>query len=88
MTSCYSTQIVLDRDQSRSQVQDNTPSYEDHFDSYVFGRVGKNQVNLQQVCMDQTALKAEYLETSEDIVIGLFTFGIYTPSTVRVWCGD
>jgi Bor protein len=62
--------------------------YEDYFDSYLFGIVGENDVNVQQVCVDQTPLGLIRRRTLTDVSLAVLTLGIYTPFTVRVWCGD
>jgi hypothetical protein len=62
--------------------------YEDYFDYYFFGLIGENHVDVQRVCMDQKPYAVRRLRSGEDFFISLVTFGIYTPATVRVWCGD
>jgi len=64
------------------------PVYEDYFNYYLFGFVGKATVNLQKVCVDQKPYALQRTFTFDDGLITLVTLGIYTPMTVRVWCGD
>ncbi|MGE4131483.1 MAG: hypothetical protein AB7F86_07575 [Bdellovibrionales bacterium] len=63
-------------------------SYEDYFDSYFWGFVGKNSVSLEQACVDQRPLAFEKRRSGEDIFLTAITLGIYTPTTVRIWCGN
>ena len=64
------------------------PSYVDYFDYYWFGFSGQPTVNLQKVCLDQRPHAIQRMKTPEDVVISVFTLGIYSPATVRVWCGE
>lgn len=84
LSGCMSTRVVYEaRWQAHSRA-----TYEDYFDYYLFGLVGHPTLDVQKVCMDQKPYAVHRLRTSEDSLIGLFTLGIYTPATVRVWCGD
>jgi hypothetical protein len=64
------------------------PAYEDYFDQYLLGLVGKPTLNLQKVCMDQKPRAFQYFKSAEDVALTALTVGIYSPVTVRVWCGD
>lgn len=64
------------------------PTYTDYFDYYVFTLVGKNTVNLAQVCMDQKPLGFQRVKLPDDIILSVITLGIYSPVTVKVWCGE
>ena len=84
LTSCMSTRIHYHSEWKRHQ----KPSYEDYFDYYLFGLVGHNRVSLQRVCLDQKPHGVQTIISSEDGWLTLVTLGIYSPMTVRVWCGD
>jgi len=84
LTGCMSTQVALDSRFQPSQ----PPAYEDYFDYYWFGLSGNSTVDLQKVCVDQKPYGFRRLRSLQDGFIGIITLGIYTPVTVRVWCGD
>jgi hypothetical protein len=63
-------------------------SFEDYFDYYLFGFVGNPTLNLQKICVDQKPYGFVRVQSAEDVVFELMTLGIYSPRTVRVWCGD
>jgi hypothetical protein len=84
VSSCVSTQIVLQPKADTHRRAD----YEDYFDYYAFGLIGDNSVDVQKACMDQKPQKIQRLRSFEDGLISFYTLGIYTPLTVRVWCGD
>ena len=84
ISGCVSTEVVF----KGRGAQQTKPSYEDYFDYYLFGFVGHNSVSLQKVCLDQKPYRLQTLRTGEDAIISFYTFGIYTPMTVRIWCGD
>lgn len=64
------------------------PSYVDYFDSYWWGFKGDNSVSVQKACVDQRPLGIERVQTVEDILITAVTLGIYTPATIKIWCGE
>lgn len=80
---CTTTQLRLHSEWDKF----SKPSYEDYFDYYLMAFVGREQVVLQKVCMDQKPYGVEVSRSAEDILIGVYTLGIYTPLTVKVWCG-
>lgn len=84
LVGCGSTPVVLDGKYRHG----TKPAYVDYFDYYVFGLVGHPTVNVQKACVDQKPLAVQRYFSVEDGVISFVTLGIYTPMTVRVWCGD
>ena len=84
LTGCMSTRVIFDpKWDSRMRA-----TYEDYFDYYFFGLSGHPEVNLQKVCMDQKVYAFKRFKSPEDAIITWVTLGIYSPATVRVWCGD
>lgn len=84
LSSCMSTRVQFSPKWERS----SKPVYIDYVDSYVFGFIGQPSLNLQKICMDQKPYALHSVKTAEDGIITFFTLGIYSPTTVRVWCGD
>lgn len=84
LTSCMSTRIQF----SDKWDPASKAVYEDYYDFYLLGFIGRGQVNVQKVCMDQKPYAIRYLKSAEDGIITWLTLGIYSPSTVRVWCGE
>lgn len=84
LMGCMSTKVVFDGRWNPNA----KPSYEDYMDSYLFGFMGKPSISISKVCMDQRPLAMQRVKGAEDIFLSLITLGIYTPSTVNVWCGD
>lgn len=81
---CTTTEVVLNpRWNSYAK-----PVYTDYFDYYWLGFVGTNSVDLQRVCMDEKPYAIQKVRTFEDIFLASITLGIYTPLTVKVWCGS
>jgi len=83
-SGCMSTKIIL----SDKWNPHSPPTYVDYFDTYWFGFAGRPSVAVQKVCLDQNPLAVHRIKTPEDAIITLFTLGIYTPTTVRIWCGE
>jgi hypothetical protein len=84
LAGCQSTRIAMSEKWDRS----SRPSYVDYFDYYWWGLSGDNSVSVQRACVDQRPLGFERVQTVEDIVIMAVTLGIYTPVTVKIWCGE
>ena len=84
LTGCMSTKLQLSPKWNPSV----PATYEDYVDYYFLGFVGEPTLNLQKICMDQKPQGLQRIKSVEDGVINFFTMGIYTPATVRVWCGD
>jgi hypothetical protein len=64
------------------------PSYVDYTDYYLAGLIGGGEFNLQKICVDQKPYGFQRYLSAEDIVIRVFTLTIYSPATLRVWCGN
>lgn len=67
---------------------DSKPAYEDYLDYYALGFIGNHSVDVQKVCVDQKPYAVQRIFGPDDALITLATLGIYTPMTVRVWCGN
>ncbi len=81
---CMSTRLELSSKWDKS----TKPVYEDYVDYYFWGFVGHPELNLQKICMDQKPHGIKRFKSPEDGFITVLTLGIYTPSTVQVWCGE
>jgi hypothetical protein len=84
LAGCQSTRIAM----SEKWDHRNQPSYVDYFDYYWWGFSGDNSVSMQKACVDQRPLGFERVQTVEDIMITAVTLGLYTPVTVKIWCGE
>ncbi len=64
-----------------------TPTFEKS-QAFFVGGVGQQKVvNAEKICKGyHNIAKVETKETAVDIVLGIVTFGIYTPRTVSVYC--
>ena len=83
LSACISTQIQL-----APAITPLIKPYDDYNDYYLLGFVGHPKLNLNKICGEQKVLAVRRLRTGEDVLIGLVTLGIYTPTTVRIWCVD
>lgn len=64
------------------------PQMEDYHDRWFLGlvRTTKAYTNPEEACVNETPVKTMDLLSLEDFLLGVITFGIYTPATTRVWC--
>jgi hypothetical protein len=81
---CMTTRIAFHEDWNA----DTKPSYVDYEDFYLFGFIGQPRISLQKICVDQKPYGFEKRMSPTDGILSFITLGIYTPITVRVWCGD
>jgi hypothetical protein len=84
LSACAPTRLVMDSRWDPS----SPPVYVDYHDYYLLGFIGSAEVNLRTVCLDQRPLAVESVRGFDDGLISLYTLGIYSPMTVKVWCGD
>jgi len=77
--------LILKSDVNEGK-QHRTPDFEDSHSYYFLGFSGQGQIPLQGVCGDKELQQIESLFTLEDGLIAVFTLGIYTPKSFRVWC--
>lgn len=63
-----------------------TAHYEASKNFFLWGLVGEAHVNVQEVCGHEAVEIVKTQMTFTDGVLGLITFGIYTPHSVLVWC--
>ncbi len=61
--------------------------YEDSKAFFLFGLVGKQQVDITKPCNGQEPQQIQTQSTFLDSFLGIITIGIYSPKTVKVWCG-
>ena len=84
LSGCMSTRVVF----SEKWNPRAKPSYVDYLDYYWVGLKGDPVVALQNVCMDQRPQAFQRIKSSEDAIIAIVTLGIYSPATVKIWCGE
>ena len=62
------------------------PTFQRSYPHYVFGLIGENAVNIEEVCEGRGATQLQTQFTFVDSLLGLVTLGIYSPRTAKVWC--
>ena len=67
--------------------QISEPSYEDSKPFFLWGLVGEERVDVRKICEDKEVIQMQSQQTFEDGFLGLITLGIFSPHTVKVWCG-
>lgn len=64
----------------------DAPTFETTRPFYFFGLIGEHRVDVKEICQEKTVLQMQTQQTAIDFIFLYFTFGIYTPHTIRVWC--
>jgi hypothetical protein len=62
------------------------PNFENQYPFWLFGLVNDHTVDVQQACGKKTPVQVQATDTFVDGLVGIVTFGIYTPRTAKVWC--
>ena len=62
-------------------------SYEESKDFYFWGLGGEHSIDVVKVCCDKTVSQMQTQLTLKDGLLTAITLGIYSPHTVKVWCG-
>ncbi|HMN66934.1 MAG TPA: hypothetical protein PKC28_00185 [Bdellovibrionales bacterium] len=82
LAGCMSARVVLSDKYDRTR----KPVYVDHFD--WLGLDGDGSVTLSKVCVDQKPHAVQKVKSAEDIALSMLTLGVYSPVSVKVWCGE
>jgi len=82
-TSCGT---VTFKNSSVNILKDTPPSYEQSKNYFLGGLIGTNNINVEEVCENKTAVQFQSVKTPIDILFGVITAGIYSPKTAKVWC--
>lgn len=70
-----------------TQVTISEPSYKASEDFYFWGLMGEYHVHTNEVCKSKSVQQMQTQFTVPDALLGLVTLGIYSPRTIKVWCG-
>ena len=66
----------------------NEPTMENTYSFFLGGLINEHTVNVNQICGGNDPVQFQSQFTFLDGFLGMLTFGIYTPRTVKVWCQD
>lgn len=64
------------------------PTFEKSLPFFIGGIVGKGVVDAKEVCGTRQIRQIQTQETFLDSFLGIITFSIYTPETVKIWCEE
>ena len=82
-----SCQTVTISPQGRSFVYSSNPVYKSSLHFFLAGIVGEYSINVEDICGERAVEQMQTQSTFLDGFLYVLTLGIYTPKTVRVWCG-
>lgn len=66
----------------------NEPSYEESKPFYFWGLAGEHHIDVLKICSNNEPLQMQSQQTFVDGLLGVFTLGIYSPHTAKVWCPE
>ncbi len=62
------------------------PNYEESKSYFFWGLSGEHDINVAEICKDKGVEQMQSQFTFLDGVKTVFTLGIYSPKTAKVWC--
>lgn len=66
----------------------DVPSYQETRDFFLWGLVGEEHVNVNEVCTENGPAQMQSQQTFVNGFLTAITLGIYAPHSVKVWCDD
>ncbi len=69
-----------------TQKFESNPTYEDSKSFYMWGLVGDQRVDVQEVCNGKEVAQMQSQQTFANGFLTIITLGIYAPHSVKVWC--
>lgn len=64
------------------------PTWQERKPYFFLGMVGEHEIDVGPICGNRRVDQMQTQFTFPDILVTLVSFGVYTPKTARVWCGD
>ena len=62
------------------------PTYERSEPFYIFGLAGESHINIEEICQGKGLEQIQTQFTVIDRLLGIITFSLYVPRTVKIWC--
>lgn len=84
LAGCSSVTIRTDSQREASA----PPSFEQRYTYWWWGLKGEYSVNVREVCRGNPVEQMQAVHSIVDTFSALFTLGIYSPRTARVWCEE
>ena len=84
LISCSSVTIRTDGGEENTQA----PNVEQQYTYWWWGLQNSYEINVRESCKGQDVEQMQAVYTITDSLSGLFTLGIYSPRTARIWCQE
>lgn len=66
----------------------DTATFQKTYPYWWWGLRGEHDINVREICLGKEVKQMQAVNTFTDSLSILFTLGIYSPRTARVWCKD
>ena len=63
-------------------------TFEESKNYYLWGLVGEHRFDVNEIFGDKKVLQIQSQATFKNVLFGILTFGIYSPHTWKIWCGE
>jgi len=85
LSACESVTIRTDNLRETSDI----PSYQKSFNYWWWGLKGEHDINVREICTGNSVTQLQSIASFSDAAFTMFTLGIYSPRSARIWCkGD
>lgn len=64
------------------------PTFQKSYTFWWWGLKGQHSINVREVCAGAPVKQMQTVDTVSNILSAVFTLGIYSPRTARVWCDE
>ena len=71
---------------TRISEKTQNPQVEEYKDGWLLWFINHSPPSAQVTCAPEVPLAIRTYISTEDLLIGLFTLGVYTPKTTQYWC--
>ena len=82
LSACSTITVRTDNEHEAQR----SPDYQERFTFWWWGLKGEYTINVREVCVGKPVEQMQTVHDIVDVAGTLFTLGIYSPRTARVWC--
>ncbi len=84
LNACSAVTVRTDNSPETSE----PPSFQQRYTYWWWGLKGEHSVNVREICVGRRVEQMQAIYSVGDSLLALFTLGIYSPRTARIWCKE
>lgn len=71
-----------------SERNESPATFQKTYSYWWWGLKGEHNINVREICQGKPVDQMQAINTFTDSLAIIFTLGIYSPRTARVWCQE